>query len=307
MRRVLFALAFSLVAASGAAFSAVVVLKDGTILNTTKPHVVKNGQAIMTLTDGTLVSVPARQVDAQRTRDANMAPPPAPAPVAAAPPQTPAEAARSKAARKATVVLSDEDVLHPIGGTAAAGGAEGEGEGKNGEGRVEVGSVSTSKEGGKSILSGSLQNVGGGEVSGVTLTIEAIGNENTTLASSFGRVAKDTLGAGEKTTFTAEFSDAGIVNYRFLPRWQVKIAVKPAAPGTDAGQAPGATDANPAPEATAPPSAPPPPARAESKPPSRPDYAPPQANAPIGRATDPNRGYLPQPSDVVPVPTAPPQ
>src|SRR6185369_8896843 len=97
-----------------------VVLKDGTVLATSKPYTVKGNQALITLTDGTLVSVPMSSIDAQKTADANAPKVVKPATAgAAAAPQTPAEAARAKGSRKASIVLTDEDISHPI---ASAGG-----------------------------------------------------------------------------------------------------------------------------------------------------------------------------------------
>jgi hypothetical protein len=211
-----------------------------------------------------------------------------------------------KTSRKATVVLSDEDVQHPITGGGAALGAGGE-KGEAGGDRVEVSGITSSREAGKLFVSGSLQNTGTVEVAGVSLTIEAVGDSNKTVASGFGRIAKDALQPGEKTTFTAEFADEGITNVRAVPRWQVRIPVKSAASDSDAG-APAAVpqDQMPAPAPTAAPTAAPAPAaKTEIKQVPRGDIAAPPGNGPIGSSSNPNAGYLPQPADVVPTPPPP--
>ena len=278
----------------------VVVLKDGATIQTSKPYVVKGSQALLTLPDGTLTSIPASQIDAQKTAAANAPRVAKPGAAIAAPPQSPGEAARQKGTRKATVVLSDEDILHPLsvgGGSAGGGGAAGE-RGATGD-RVEVSGMSSSRENGIITVTGSLQNTGGVEVSGVSVTVEVVGDSNNTLASSFGKIAKDVLQPGEKTTFSAEFADEGVTNYRCVPRWQVRVPVSHA---SEAG-APAAPPAGDQTPAAAPPPAPtaPPPAKVQP----RGDVAAPPASGPIGSPSNANSGYLPQPADVVPTPPPP--
>jgi hypothetical protein len=294
MRRVMLALSASfLVLAAAAVLADQVVLKDGSSITTAKPYVVKGSQAILTLPDGTLVSLPASQIDGAKTAEANAPKVAKPASSASRlPPQSPGEAAKMKGTRKATIVLTDEDILHPISGGAAAAK-------EDGEGKIEVTGVTTSRENGVLSVSGSLQNTGGGEVIAVAVTVEAVGDSNKTLSSAFGKIAKDTLGAGEKTTFTAEFADEGVSNFRFLPRWQVRIPVKPA-------------DAQPSPTPAAAAQQTPPPAPAADKgKPAEPKFVPrgdvaaPPANAPVGSPTNPNTPYLPQPADVKPADTTP--
>src|SRR5258706_2097994 len=132
MRRVLALSASFLVLASAAILADQVVLKDGSTITTAKPYVVKGSQAILTMPDGTLVSLPASQIDGKRTAEANAPKTAKPASSASQyPPQSPGEAAKMKGMRKATIVLSDEDVLHPVGGGAAAAAKE------DGEGKIE--------------------------------------------------------------------------------------------------------------------------------------------------------------------------
>jgi hypothetical protein len=277
-----------------------VVLKDGSVIATSKPYVLKGNQAILTLTDGTLVSIPANQIDGKKTAEANAkAAKPAKEKTIAAQPQSPGEAAKMKSARKATIVLSDEDVQHPISGVdGTTSGSK-----SNGEGKVEVTNVQTSRAGGMLMVTGSMQDTGDGDVVAVAVTVEAVGKDNKTVSTAFGRVAKDSLSSGEKTTFTAEFQDeTSISNVRFVPRWQVKVPVNKAPEGGAADAAPEASpaaapaDAKPAaPEAK----------KDEIKYVPRGDVAPPPANPAVGAPLNANAPYFPQPADVVP--TQPPQ
>jgi hypothetical protein len=300
MRRVVLALASCLVLGWSAAGRAdQVVLKDGSVINTSKPYVLKGNQAILTLTDGTLVSVPANQIDGKKTAEANAkAAKPSKEKAVVAAPQSPAEAARMKSSRKASIVLSDEDVQHPIanpdGTTSASKG--------NGEGKVEVTNVQTSRESGTLMVTGSMQNTGEGDVVAVSVTVEAVGKDNKTVSTAFGRVAKDSLGSGEKTTFTAEFQEeSSISNVRFVPRWQVKVPVSKAPEGAAAQPAAGPSQAPAAEQKPAAPEA----KKDEIKYVPRGDVAPPPANPAVGAPTNPNAPYFPQPADVVP--TQPPQ
>ena len=295
MRRALLSLASCVVLFAAAARAEQVVLKDGSVITTAKPHVIKGNQAILTLPDGTLVSVPANQVDGAKTAAANaVRVRKGPSSAITLPPQSPGEAAKMKGGRKATIVLSDEDVQHPIEGMSAGEGAPA------GDGKVEVTNVITSREGGLVMISGSLQNSGDGDVSAVAVTVEAVGESNKTVNTSFGRVAKDALAPGEKTTFTAEFQDnGGITNFRFVPRWQVKIPVNRA---SEAGGAPaGAASGEQAPPPAATP-APAPAPKPEVKYVPRGDQAPPPANAPPGSLTNPNTGATAQPVDLAATP-----
>src|SRR4029079_6504187 len=87
------ALALFFTAAAGLAD--VVVLKGGSVITLQHPPVRRGNNVILTRTDGTLLSVPASEIDRAATAARNAAPPP-PAPASAIParPATLAEAAR---------------------------------------------------------------------------------------------------------------------------------------------------------------------------------------------------------------------
>ncbi|MEO6325281.1 MAG: hypothetical protein ABIT01_01705 [Thermoanaerobaculia bacterium] len=273
-----------------------IVLKGGKTLTTSRPMVVKGKNAVVTLKDGTVVSLPLTEIDQPKTAEANKAR----VVVQAAPtnrqPETPAEAARVKNTRKAAISLSDDDVSHPFGQSPGAQVKE------EGDGKVEVVSVAVKKEKSGYSLSGSVFNSGKGDVLAVSVTVEAIAEDNKTIATAFGNVAKDYLSAGEKSAFTAELAtEAAVSSFRYVPHWQGRPVAKPAVgggtlsqgSGGDAANAPKkpGTDATPEPTPAPKPVAKPEPTRAP-----QPDYAPPAANAPVGAPTQPGGTYLPQPS-----------
>ena len=264
----------------------VIVLKDGQVINTKGPYKAKGGQAIVKRSDGTLISISLSEIDRDRsaaaTAKANQ--PRSSQPVAQTR-MSAADIARMRGPRKAGVVLTDQDVSH----TFTGGGEGGKGEGD--EGRVEVGPTKETKSEKGIQISGSVSNTGKGEVTGVAVTIEAVGEDNKTVNTIFATLAQDKLGPGEKSSFTAEVpaTDTPIKTFRYVPRW--KYVPKPSAAreattggaGEEAAAAPAAEAPKPAPKpaATAPP---------------RSDVAPPAANAPIGAPTQPGQSYLPPPS-----------
>ena len=277
-----------------------VVLKDGRILDTKKPPVIKGRQAVLTLADGKLVSIPASEIDAEKTaalakKAAEAAAKPTAAPT---PPRAPslAEAARAaQNAKKATVVLTDQDVA---GGYLEVSSGSPE----KGEGEVSIGPVTTTKgETGWSI-EGSVMNSGKAPVVGVTVTIEALGEKGKPVASAFASLAKDVLEPGEKASFRAQVdTTATVERFTYLPRWKI-VAPPPveaegepaAAGGEKKGEDDGGERAapTPAPAPTPQPTPPPPP----------PGRAAPQANAPVGAPSQPGGTYLPPPSSNQPKP-----
>jgi hypothetical protein len=266
-----------------------VVLKDGRVISASKPYVVKGKQAVITQKNGTVVSVSVDEIDVEKTAAAKRKPAASVAKDEPAKPMSPAEAARTKSTRKASVVLTDEDVSHGLVGSGESGGT-----GEEGEARVEVTGVTTEKGKGTITVTGSVQNTGKGEASAVTVLVEAIGDSNRTVASTNASLAKDTLGGGEKTTFRAEFAtEAAVLNYRYQPRWQVRKPVRP--------EGSAAPKESPKPETPAAAAPPPPEAAKEApkeapKPVNRPDYAPAAPSASVGSPATPGGAYLPQPS-----------
>lgn len=275
-----------------------IVLKDGRTITTRGPYKVKGKSALMTASDGTFISIAVGEIDVQKTAEAQArAAEPAPTPEPVAKVLTPAEAARVKSSRKATVVLNDADVAHPLDASEGSGEAK-----ETTDGRVEVGThTATPKESGGYTVTGTLVNTGENDALAVVLSVEAVGENNKTLTSGFAQVAKDTLTPGEKTTFTVELGIEPSVKatvFRFYPRW--KIIARPAATGDASAEAP-ATEPSPSPTPTAVPKAPTPAARPTPRPPP-PGYSNPPGNAPVGQPDNPGGSYLPVPADSQPKP-----
>jgi hypothetical protein len=271
-------------------------LKDGRRIVTKKPLVQKGSVALLTTTDGVLLSIPLSEIDLDKTAaEKARAAAATPVPTASVPkPLTPAEAARQKSGRRAAVVLTDDTVAHGMGEESAA---KKEGEG---EGRVDVANTSATKTKDGYSFSGSVINGGASEVSGVSVTVEVVGKDGKTFSSAFAQLAKDTLSPGEKSTFTASAPMEGeAASYRYVPRWQVKIPVKPA---SEATKAPAGAAQKPEAEGEPTPAPTPPPAPT-LVPIPRPDVAPPAANPPTG---NPASGvFIPQNDTTKPSPKPP--
>lgn len=291
MRRLLIATAV-LAGLAAAAAADEVWLKDGRSITTKKPFVTKGSNALLTTADGVLLSIPLAEIDQEKTAEAKRraaSPTPAPTPNLMKP-MTPVEAARQKSGRKAVVVLTDDSVAHGFG-------EEGSGEKKpdDGEGRVDVANTSATRGKDGYTFTGTVVNLGTGTVTGVSVTIEAVASDGKTFSSAFAQVAKDTLGPGERSTFTASAPLEGeAASFRYMPRWQVPIPVRTAddkakagAGGSGAkGDAAAAAEGEPTPAPTPPPAP-------TLVPIPRPDVAPPSANAPVG---NPASGtFLPPP------------
>jgi len=277
-----------------------VVLKDGRTLETKKPPEIRGRQAILLLADGTLVSIPASEIDTGKTaasvaKAAEAAKLPAPTPVVARPPSLVDAANATRDGKKASVVLTDQDVA---AGQLDAGGAKK----AAGDGRVVVSNVSAKKAASGTAVTGSVQNVGEGSVEGVGVTIELVGENGKTVASAFGELSADALAPGEKATFAAQLgTETTAQNVRVLPRWRLKEKegdkTDPASP---AGKAAAAKEATP----PAGPSPVPSPAAVATRAPAprSPDMPAPPASAPVGAPLKPGGGYVPQPSTNQPKP-----
>ena len=101
----------------------VVVLKGGTVISLKSPPVRRGDTVLLTRTDGTLLSVPASEIDREATASARAKE--GPPPPAATPAPAPTLAGAARAARevpRARVRITDADVSH---GEAAAAEAEG--------------------------------------------------------------------------------------------------------------------------------------------------------------------------------------
>lgn len=272
MRRLLVAVVLACLA--GIAGADEIWLKDGRRIVTKKPFVAKGSLALLTTTDGVLLSIPLSEIDqvktaAEKARAAAATPPPTPSVPKAL---TLAEVAKQKSGRRAAVVLTDDTIAHGFGDEA---GEKKEGDG---EGKVDIANTSVTRSKDGYAFTGSVINSGGTDVAGVSVTVQLVSKDGKTVSSAFAQLAKDTLAPGEKTTFTASGPLEGeVASFRYMPRWQVLVPVK--APGD--AKAPGGTAAKPEPESEATPAPTPPPAPIYTPIP-RPDIAPPAANAPTG-------------------------
>jgi len=300
MRRILPLSALAaLLLSAGAGSGDVVVLKDGRTIVTAGPVVTKGRTALLKMPDGTLVSIPADQIDAAKTEASRQKATPAPTPKADESLKVlrPADIAGKKSDRKAAVVLTDDQVAR------APDEEEKPAKADEGEERVEVVNAAATKGPNGYAITGSVLNSGNVDVSGVGVTIEGVSGGKT-VSTVFGQLAKDQLAPGEKSTFTAEMKEtAEIQTFRYAARWQSRIPVKGAAgaSGTDwAGAAPpprpeGTEGAKPEAGAEKPPEPTPVPTPKLVRIPS-PDVASPPANAPIGAPDKPGGAYLPKPT-----------
>ncbi len=282
----------------GAAEADEIVFKDGRTMTTSGPMVIKGRQALLKMPDGTLVSIALSEIDLAKTEQARKkaaeAKPTPPLTPAAEKPLTPAEAARIHGKRKAAVALTDEDVAQRL--------TEGEEAGKKEEtDRVEVTNTAANKIAGGFAITGSVTNMGKTNVTGVSVTVEAVGDENRTLVSTFGTLAKDDLAPGEKSTFTATLvTDKEPKLFRYLPTWQAKPA-----PGATQASAKGGGGASAGEGAASEPSPTPQAQEPEKKPTPtyipRPDVAPPAPNAPK-ESEQPGGTFLPNTAGEQPKP-----
>ncbi len=306
MRRAFSLLVLGLVSLTAGPLAAdKVVLRDGRTLDTKKPPEFRGRQAVLVLTDGKLVSIPASEIDTGKTaaaaaKAAEAAKRPAPTPVVARPPSLVDAANATRDGKKASVVLTDQDV---------AGGYLEPGEEKKaaGAGRVIVSNVSAKKAASGTTVTGSVQNVGESPVEGVGVTIELVGENGKTVASSFGQLSADALAPGEKATFSAQMdTEATAQNVRVSPRWRAPGA------GSDRGEVDPASSAGsvrpgigrrPLPPSRLPaPTAAPTPAPTPAPVLRSPDMPAPAPNAPVGAPAKPGGSYVPQPSSNQPKP-----
>jgi hypothetical protein len=303
MRRVLSLLVLGLISLLVGPLSAdKVVLKDGRTLDTKKPPIVKGRQAVLTLADGKLVSIPASEIDTEKTaalaRKAAEAAKVTPAPTPLTAPSLVEAARAGQNAKKATVVLTDQDVA---GGYLEVSSGSPE----KGEGEVSMGPVTTKKVATGWEIEGSVLNSGKAPVVGVTVTIEALGEKGKSIASTFAALAKDLLEPGEKATFRAQVdTDQTVERFTYVPRW--KIVAPPPTEGEAAGDKAAAEGekkkGDDAGEGGATPTPAPTPAPQPTPAPPPPGWAAPQANAPVGSPSQPGGTYLPPPSSNQPKP-----
>jgi hypothetical protein len=278
MRRLMLAVAV-LACLAGIAGADEIWLKDGRRIVTKKPFVKKGSLALLTTTDGVLLSLPLSEIDLEKTaaekaRGAATEPLPTPGLVKLL---TPAEAARQKTGRRAAVVLTDDSIAHGIGDEVAV---KKEGEGA---GRVDIANTSVTRSKDGYAFTGSVINGGSAEVTAVAVTVEIVGRDGKTFSSAFAQLAKDKLAPGEKSAFTASAPLEGeAASFRYIPHWQVFVPFKSAEEAAAAARAPGGAPPKPDGGAETAPATPAPTPAPPWVPIPRSDVAPPPANAPTG-------------------------
>jgi hypothetical protein len=283
-----------------AGLAEVVVLKGGVIIPLQRPPVRRGNNVLLTRTDGTLLSVPASEIDCTATAAASSAPPPA-SPTSSIParPATLAEAARAaRDVPKARVRITDANVSHNEASRAPSASEQGEDAQKeasvaSGAGRVEIADYTQEKSGDALVVRGTLSNPGATQAINVRMTVTALDAKGQAIAAGEAGMSNGMIEPSGTVAFsvTIPVGDRAVSSLRFAPRW-----VAPAAPGSEDPanrDRPGASaaPAGPAPAAAAPRSAPPPPAPTPFGRGTL--YAPPAPSAPSEPPADGKTGYLP--------------
>ena len=286
------ALALFFTAAAGLA--EVVVLKGGTVITLQHPPVRRGNNVILTRTDGTVLSVPASEIDRAATATLAAAPPPS-VPASAIPPRpaTLAEAARAtRDVPKARVKITDANVAHGESAAAPAAGepAEAAKEAASGAGRIDVADYTQEKSGDAMVVRGTLRNPGATPAINVRMTVTALDGKGQVITSGEAGISSSSIDPSKTAAFSVTIPVAGkaVGSIRFSPRW----ASTPTAPPTtvDPAQAPASTAAPaaaPAPRSNEPPPPPPTPYGRGTL------FAAPPPSAPSVPPADGKTGYIP--------------
>lgn len=262
----------------------VVVLKGGTVIPLKQPVVRRGNTAYITRADGTLLSVPASEIDREATAAANRPAPAAKAPGSPPPATTAADAARNaRDAQKARVRITDADVSHPLDLSSPEAGEKDKKEETSGSARVEVGDYTREKSGGTLVVKGTLRNPGQGPAENVRLSVSAMDEKGQAIDGVNATLTKGTVDPGASVEFTASLNvgEKTASSLHFQPQWTVPRP--PPTPPPQAGR-PGAAGTEAV--ATAPAPVPTPYGRGNL-------YAPPVANATTEPPADSHTGYLP--------------
>ena len=277
-----------------AGLAEVVVLKGGVVIPLQRPAVRRGNNVLLTKTDGTLLSVPASEIDRAATAAVNSAPPPAP-PASSIParPATLAEAARAaRDVPKARVRITDANVSHGESSAepAAAESAEAAKDAASGSGRIDVADYTQEKSGEALVVRGTLRNPGTTPAMNVRMTVAAIDAKGQVITSGEAGISSATIEPSKTAAFsvTIPVGARPVGSIRFSPRWA--SPTPPAAPVPD----------DPAARDRAPAAAAPPAARPNEPPPPAPTpygrgvlYAAPPPSAPSVAPADGKTGYLP--------------
>lgn len=279
-------------AAGLALASDVVVLRGGARIELKQPWVQQGNNVLLTRTDGTLLSVPASEIDARATAEARARKPEPARPPIVAPPSTPADAVRSGREPRARVRVTDADVGHSS--MALSDGADKDkGEVKGGAARVEVGEYTQQKAGTNLLITGNLRNTGTEAVTGTRLTVYGVDDAGNSVTSANATMAGGTIDGNGTVNFSVNLpvGDRKINHFRFTPTWTAPPAPAPAAAVAAAAAAANAAAASAAAPAPAAPNAPPGPRPTPYGQGSL--YAAPAGSAPSTAPADGKTGYIP--------------
>jgi len=278
-----------LFAAGAVVFAAgdVVVIKGGARIELQKPIARQGNVVLLTRSDGTLLSVPAADIDWKATeaaRKAAMAPAKGPSVVEAAP-ETPAQAARAgRNGPRARVKLTDADVGHPMDEEPAPG-AKPDVSPQSGSGRLEIVDYQQEKAGGNLVVRGSIRNSGTSQATGSRMTVTAMDEKGEKIATGDAGLSNSVVAPGSAVSFSATIpvGEKSVGSVRFAPQWLASAPPGPAAAATPA--APSASAEKP-------------PARQNPTPVPTPYglgslYAAPAASASTTPSADGKTGYLP--------------
>jgi hypothetical protein len=270
--------------------SEVAVLRGGTRIELKSPLVRQGNTVLLTRADGTLLSLPASELDLAATAAANAAPSPRSSSAGVRVSETPAGAARAvREAPKARVRVTDADVGHPLRGMGSAPEEKKELSGGSGAGRVEIADYDQQRSDADLVVRGNLRNPGVTAAIGVRLNVSAVDDKGQVIVSAPAVVASAVLEPGRTSTFSVRLAvgQTPVSIVRFAPQW-VSTPLAPA--GSAAPGAAGTPAAAPGAEPSA--------ARPAAQPTAIPYgqglfYAAPPPSAPSAPPADGKTGYIP--------------
>ena len=249
-----------LFAAGAVVFAAgdVVVIKGGARIELQKPMARQGNVVLLTRSDGTLLSVPAADIDWKATEAARKTAraPAKGASAMEAPPGTPAQAARaSRDGPKARVKLTDVDVGHVTDEEPASGAKKDAGP-RPGSGRLEVIDYEQEKSGGNLIVRGSIRNSNSTPAANARMTVTAMDEKGEKIATGEAVLSNGMIEPGSTVSFavTIPVGERFVGSIRFAPQWflpapsgPVAAAPTPAAPSASSAKAPARQNPMPAP------------------------------------------------------------
>ena len=265
----------------------VAVLRGGTRIELKSPLIRQGNTVLLTRADGTLLSLPASELDLAATAAANARPAPRSSAKALGVSETPAGAARAvREAPKARVRVTDADVGHPLRGSAAP--EEKKDSSVSGAGRVEIADYDQQRADADVLVRGNLRNPGATPATGVRLNVSAVDDKGQVIVSAPAVVASAILEPGRTSAFSARLAvgQTPVSVLRFSPQW----ISTPLAPAGSAAPGAAGTPAAPGAEPFA--------ARPAAQPTALPYgqglfYAAPPPSAPSVAPADGKTGYIP--------------